>query len=87
VDIVVEMVQWAPDGSYERLGFDEDTYNILDVELPHITIPVNPGRSVADLVEVAARNRILQFMGYNPSLAFQKKLQDIMYKSMSEPTE
>ncbi|MCP3677232.1 MAG: HPr(Ser) kinase/phosphatase [Deltaproteobacteria bacterium] len=87
VDIVVEMVQWAPDGSYERLGFDEDTYSILDVELPHITIPVSPGRSVADLVEVAARNRILKFMGYNPSLAFQKKLQDIMYKSMSEPAE
>jgi len=87
VDIVVEMVQWAADGSYERLGFDEDTYNILDVELPHITIPVSPGRSVADLVEVAARNRILKFMGYNPSLAFQKKLQNIMYDSMSEPAE
>ncbi|MFQ5586018.1 MAG: HPr(Ser) kinase/phosphatase, partial [Thermodesulfobacteriota bacterium] len=84
VDIVVEMVQWASDESYERLGFDEGTYTILDVALPHIRIPVSPGRSVADLVEVAARNQILKFMGYNPSLAFQKKLQDAMYKSISE---
>jgi HPr kinase/phosphorylase len=84
IDIVVEMVQWKPQESYERLGFDENRYSILDVKLPHIKIPVSPGRSVADVVEVAARNQILKFMGYNPTLEFQRKLQDAMSRDVKE---
>ncbi len=84
IDIVVEMVQWEPRENYERLGFDENIYDILDVKLPHIKVPVSPGRSVADVVEVAARNQILKFMGYNPTLEFQRKLQDAMSRDVKE---
>lgn len=72
MDIVVELVEWASEGVYERLGFEEEGLDILGVELPHYKIPVSPGRSVATIVEVAARNQILKIMGYTPARDFLK---------------
>jgi HPr kinase/phosphorylase len=65
MDLVIELVQWDPKGEYERLGLDETKVDILGVELPYLKIPVSPGRSVATIVEVAARNQILKIMGYD----------------------
>jgi HPr kinase/phosphorylase len=72
LDMIVDLVEWNPEGDYERLGFDESTQNILGVELPQLKIPVSPGRSVATIVEVAARNRILKIMGYDSSKVFEE---------------
>jgi len=69
LDIVVELVTWDPKGDYERLGFDEKTCDVLGVDVPYLKVPVSPGRSVAVIVEVAARNQILKIMGYGPSKA------------------
>ncbi len=76
LDLVVELVNWKSDEEYERLGIDDKTYKILDVELPYLRIPVSPGRSVATIVEVAARNQILKIMGYHSSRAFQKQVDE-----------
>ncbi|MEE8574837.1 MAG: HPr(Ser) kinase/phosphatase [Thermodesulfobacteriota bacterium] len=78
MDLLVELVDWDPEGVYERLGFDERTFEILGVKLPHLKIPVSPGRSVATIVEVAARNRILKIMGYDPSKKFEHHLDSII---------
>lgn len=67
LDLVIELVKWDPAGQYERLGFDDTTVDILGVAMPSLIIPVSPGRSVATIVEVAARNRILKIMGKNPA--------------------
>ncbi len=82
MDMVVELVSWDEEKEYDRLGIDDETEDILGVELPHKTVPVSPGRSVATIVEVAARNRILKIMGYNPAGDFVDKLA----KSMEEKT-
>ncbi|MEE9542382.1 MAG: HPr(Ser) kinase/phosphatase [Thermodesulfobacteriota bacterium] len=74
MDMVVELVGWEPGGDYERLGFDEKKITILDVKLPHLSIPVSPGRSLATIIEVAARNRILKIMGYDSSREFETKV-------------
>ncbi len=76
LDLVVELVSWKSNEEYERLGVDDRTFSILDVELPHLRIPVSPGRSVATIVEVAARNQILKIMGYHSSRAFQKQVDE-----------
>lgn len=65
MDLMVELVSWDPKGKYERLGLEENVTEILGVGLPHLTIPVSPGRSIATIVEVAARNQILKIMGYH----------------------
>jgi HPr kinase/phosphorylase len=79
MDIVVELVRWETEEEYERLGFKERTMDILGVELPHLKIPVSPGRSVATIVEIAARNQLLKIMGYDSYRKFQEQHQSKMY--------
>nr|NIP39696.1 HPr(Ser) kinase/phosphatase [Candidatus Dadabacteria bacterium]NIS10149.1 HPr(Ser) kinase/phosphatase [Candidatus Dadabacteria bacterium]NIV42500.1 HPr(Ser) kinase/phosphatase [Candidatus Dadabacteria bacterium]NIX16543.1 HPr(Ser) kinase/phosphatase [Candidatus Dadabacteria bacterium]NIY23063.1 HPr(Ser) kinase/phosphatase [Candidatus Dadabacteria bacterium] len=58
IDMVIELEHWDPKTEYKRVGDDYDTYNILDVKLPYLKIPVSPGRSVSTIVEIAVRNQI-----------------------------
>ena len=74
MDIVVELVKWDADEEYDRLGFEEGVYDILGVKLPFLRIPVSPGRSVATIVEVAARNQLLKIMGHHSAIEFKKSL-------------
>ncbi|TAN61994.1 HPr(Ser) kinase/phosphatase [bacterium] len=78
MDIVIELVKWEPAGEYERLGFEESVYEILGVELPYSKVPVSPGRSMATIVEVAARNQILKIMGHHPARALKNQLDGAM---------
>ncbi len=81
MDLVVELVKWESDSEYERLGFEENSYDILGVGLPYLQIPVSPGRSVATIVEVAARNQILKIMGHHSAKRLEAHLDNAM-KSM-----
>ncbi|MCR4287736.1 MAG: HPr(Ser) kinase/phosphatase [Deltaproteobacteria bacterium] len=74
LDIVVELVKWEPADEHDRLGLEEIAYDILGVNLPHMRLPVTPGRSIASIVEVAARNQILKIMGHHPAKAFKAAL-------------
>ncbi len=74
IDIAVELMHWRPEKDYDRLGFPEETISILDVKLPLLRIPVSPGRSVATLIEVAARNYILKLMGRHAATEFFESL-------------
>ena len=78
MDIVVELVKWDSETEYDRLGLEENTYNILGVDLPYLKVPVSPGRSVATIVEVAARNQILKIMGHHPAKALERELDNAM---------
>jgi HPr kinase/phosphorylase len=51
----------------DRLEGSYSTQNILDLEIPEITLPVAPGRNLAVLLECAARNHMLRMSGYNAS--------------------
>jgi HPr kinase/phosphorylase len=74
MDLMVELIDWESDNEYERLGFDEKYVDIMSVKLPHLSIPVSPGRSVATIIEVAARDRILKITGYDSSREFEAKV-------------
>jgi len=76
IDMVVQLEAWDPVQEYERLGFDEESYPILDVDFPIVKLPVTPGRNMTTIIEVAARNHILKIMGHNPALAFERSLRD-----------
>lgn len=74
IEIVVVLVDWDENAEYERLGIDEEHYEILDVRVPKLTIPVRPGRNMAAIIEVAARNQLLKFQGHNAARRFQERL-------------
>lgn len=73
IDLVIEMEMWVDGKSYDRLGLDEETISILDVKIPRILIPVRPGRNLAIIAEVAARNYRLKKLGYNAAREFDKR--------------
>lgn len=85
MDVVVELTQWSHDGEYDRLGFEEGAYEILGVKLPFHRIPVSPGRSVATIVEIAARNQLLKIMGYHSALEFKKRLDMVVMQNKVHP--
>ena len=74
IEIVVELSDWDPTMEYDRLGVDEVRYNLLDVNLPLIQIPVRPGRNLSAIIEVAARNHLLKLGGHHSAREFQEKL-------------
>ncbi len=74
IDLVLELQDWNPDQEYDRLGIDDRRTTILGVELPHLLIPVRPGRNLGAIIEVAARNFLLKGMGYHSARDFQERL-------------
>lgn len=65
IDMVVKLETWDEEKEYDRLGGDRQLFTILESELPMYTIPVKPGRNLAVILEVAARNHRLKDMGYD----------------------
>jgi HPr kinase/phosphorylase len=78
ISLVVTLERWSQNKEYERLGLEEQTYTILGVSLPHLIIPVRPGRNIPILVEVAALNQREKRMGINSAQEFNKRLIDSM---------
>jgi HPr kinase/phosphorylase len=74
VELVVQFEEWDSSVEYDRLGVSRETYDILGVGIPKVTIPVRPGRSLTMLVEVAARNQLLKTMGHYSAVEFQSRI-------------
>lgn len=74
LDLVVELMPWDDDQPYDRLGLDALTEDILGVELPKLRIPVRPGRDMAVILEVAARNELMKEAGHHAARDFARKL-------------
>ncbi|MEO8554828.1 MAG: hypothetical protein ABI678_32845, partial [Kofleriaceae bacterium] len=72
--LVVEMHEWDANVEYDRLGFDDAVEHLLDVPVPKLKLPVRPGRNIATLIEVAARNQLLKAQGTHSARAFRDKL-------------
>jgi HPr kinase/phosphorylase len=79
VDLVVSLKVWSEVQDVDRLGMEQEFVKILGVDIPHITIPVRPGRDLARLVEVAAFQTKLKMSGYNPA----KELNDRLVAKMA----
>lgn len=74
VELVIELADWNEAEEYDRLGVDERRYAILDVALPMLRVPIRPGRNIATLIEVAARNQLLKHQGKHSAREFQDRL-------------
>ena len=74
LELVIELLNWDEADASDRLGLEEMVFPILDVPVPLLRLPVSPGRNVSAVVEVAARNRLLQVQGHHSAREFQEKL-------------
>ncbi|MFA5543172.1 MAG: HPr(Ser) kinase/phosphatase [Bacilli bacterium] len=78
VMLIVELVKWDQSNPYNRLGIDEETEKVFDTLIPKVTIPVQPGRNIATLIEVAAMNWRLKSFGRNVAKEFVDKLNRVV---------
>ena len=65
IDLIIELETWDENRDYDRIGLKDDEIEIMGVSVPHQTMPIRPGRNLAIIVEVAARNLSLKRSGYN----------------------
>lgn len=78
LDMVVTLKEWQDLEAVDRIGLDQEFYEILGLQVPHVTIPVKPGRDIARLVEVAAMDQKLKGLGQNSAVDFNAKLLTLM---------
>jgi HPr kinase/phosphorylase len=74
IQLVAEMIEWSREETTNRLGLEDETHAILGVPLPKVRIPIRPGRSVATIIEVAARNHVLKGLGRYTAREFAARL-------------
>jgi HPr kinase/phosphorylase len=79
IDLVITLKAWNEVADMDRLGIEDEHVKILGIDIPHITIPVRPGRDLARLIEVAAFQAKLKSTGYNPA----KELNDRLISRMA----
>jgi len=78
IDLVINLEPWENGKMYDRLGLDEQTTEILGINVPSIVLPVCPGRNLSVVIEVAAMNNRQKRMGYNTAAEFNKRLMESM---------
>ncbi len=74
LDLVVTLEEWDKVEEIERTGLDQQFYEILGMKIPHVRIPIRPGRDLAGLVQVAALDQKMKTMGQFSALEFNEKL-------------
>jgi HPr kinase/phosphorylase len=86
VELVVQLERWDPGHDHDRLGLDDARYDLLGLSVPLIRMPVAPGRNLAILVEVAARNQLLRARGHHAARRLADRL-DAQLRREAELTE
>ena len=74
IEVVVQLEEWDQHAIVERTGLDMETTTILDVELPKVTVYLNPGKNITVVAEVIAMNHLLRYSGINAAEAFNERL-------------
>ena len=84
LDLIVTLKDWQELEEVDRIGLDQEYFEILDILIPHVTIPVRMGRDLARLVEVAALDQKLKNMGQNSAVEFNQRLLNLMQKKKEQ---
>jgi HPr kinase/phosphorylase len=78
LDLIVTLKDWQEIEEIDRTGLEQEYYEILGLYVPHVTIPVRPGRDLARLVEVAALDQKLKSLGHHSAIEFNERLMNAM---------
>jgi HPr kinase/phosphorylase len=92
IELVIELQEWDPQQEYDRLGVEDRHLQIIGVDIPLSVVPVRPGRNMATIIEVAARNQLLKLQGHHSAREFAERLnraiaQGAMRRTLGEEVE
>lgn len=80
IETVVKFVAWKQGEEYNRTGLDQEHFEVLDVTVPKVTIPVNPGKNMAVICEVIALDQMLKDRGILVADEFNERIKSILVK-------
>jgi HPr kinase/phosphorylase len=78
IEVVVNLEPWDDQRHYNRTGLESETQEILGVEIPLVTVPINPGKNITVISEVVAMNHLLRYAGVDSAQAFNDRLKASM---------
>lgn len=78
IEVVVQLEHWDDSRHYNRTGLDTESEEILGVEIPRVTVPLNPGKNITVISEVVAMNHLLRYAGVDSAQAFNDRLKAAM---------
>jgi HPr kinase/phosphorylase len=84
VEAEVRLIDWDSTSSYERVGLDTNSIEILGVSIPQICIPINPGKNMTVICETIAMNELLKAFGHHTAKEFNRRLKDFMKNKKSK---
>lgn len=74
IEVVVQLEEWDPAAHIDRTGLDRETTRMLEVELPMVRVPLNPGKNITVIAEVIAMSHLLRYSGVDAAEAFNQRL-------------
>jgi HPr kinase/phosphorylase len=80
VEVLVELEEWDREIEYTRTGLDEDSIQILGVDIKHVRLPIFPGKNVTVITEVIALNYLLKHYGFDAAQEFSSRLTEAIQK-------
>ena len=78
IDMIINLEPWEDGKMYDRLGADTEYTDIMGIKIPTTTIPVNPGRNLAIILEIAAMNNHQKKMGFNTAEDLNNRLMNMI---------
>jgi len=78
IEVVVNLEDWDDGSFYDRTGLEGASMEILGVDVPKVSVPLNPGKNVTVIAEVIAMNHLLKYSGVHSAALFNRRLQDAM---------
>jgi HPr kinase/phosphorylase len=78
IDLVIRLLEWSEETEYDRMGIEDRFFEILGVPVREIRLPVRPGRSMASILEIAARNELMRLSGVHSARDFFGRLDSVL---------
>jgi HPr kinase/phosphorylase len=74
IEVVVELDDWETAKDADRTGLAREETTILDVVVPRVVVPLNPGKNITVISEVVAMMHLLRYSGVDVAAAFNARL-------------
>jgi HPr kinase/phosphorylase len=74
IEVVVQLEDWDTAREYDRTGLDQQSTELLDVQIPLVTVPLNPGKNLTVICEIVAMNHLLRYSGVDSAASFNERL-------------
>jgi HPr kinase/phosphorylase len=84
IEVEVRLHEWDANKDWERIGLDVQITKILNVEIPLINLPINPGKNMTVICETIAMNELMKLHGYHTAKDFNKRLKEFMKSKKSQ---